>query len=193
MRPLILFGIVLRLSGQETPAPAATDAKTDAAKENASPVPSAESWFTGSIDLGYRWRTDVGGSFDTYRSIVNLGSVPKLLGAELTITDPKHPALDRMDVRAYNLGDDPYATFHLSANKARLYDFNADYRDIAYFNFLPSYADPLLARGAVLTSNPSMSAAGLRVFNSISCQETGSSRTWPMIAIRDRGPAPPPL
>jgi hypothetical protein len=113
-------------------------------------VPSAESWFTGSIDLGYRWRTDVAGSFDTYRSIVNLGSGPKLLGAEFTITDPKHRAFDRMDVRAYNLGDDPYATFHLTANKARLYDFNADYRDIAYFNFLPSYADPLLARGVVL-------------------------------------------
>ena len=34
--------------------------------------------------------------------------------------------------------------------KAKLYDFNADYRDIAYFNNLPSYADPLLARGIVL-------------------------------------------
>ena len=92
----------------------------------------------------------MGGSFDTYRSIVNLGSGPKLLGAEFTITDPKHRAFDRIDVRAYSWGDEPYATFHLTANKAKLYDFNADYRDIAYFNFLPSFADPLLARGVVL-------------------------------------------
>ena len=34
--------------------------------------------------------------------------------------------------------------------KAKLYDFSADYRDIAYFNFLPSYADPLLSRGFIL-------------------------------------------
>ena len=40
--------------------------------------------------------------------------------------------------------------FHLDAKKAKLYDFNADYRDIAYFNYLPSYADPLLSRGIVL-------------------------------------------
>lgn len=116
----------------------------------ASPVPAAEAWFRGSIDLGYRWRTDVAGSFDTYRSIVNLGSGPKLLGAEFTITDPKRRAFDRLEVRAASWGDEPYATFHLRAAKTKLYDFSADYRNIAYFNFLPSYADPLLARGIVL-------------------------------------------
>ena len=34
--------------------------------------------------------------------------------------------------------------------KSGVYDFNADYRDFAYFNFLPSYADPLLGQGMVL-------------------------------------------
>ncbi len=53
-------------------------------------------------------------------------------------------------MRAYDWGDDPYSSLHLDARKAKLYDFNADYRDIAYFNNLPSYADPLLARGIVL-------------------------------------------
>ncbi len=53
-------------------------------------------------------------------------------------------------MRAYGWGDDPYQPFHLDAKKSKLYDFSADYRDIAYFNFLPSYADPLLARGIVL-------------------------------------------
>ena len=134
MRPLILFGIAMRMAAQDAP----------------SPVPSTELWLTGTVDLGYRFRTGVAGSFDTYRSIVNLGSGPKLLGAEFTITDPKHRAFDRIDVRAYGWGDEPYATFHLRANKSKLYDFSADYRDIAYFNFLPSYADPLLARGIAL-------------------------------------------
>jgi hypothetical protein len=121
-----------------------------AAAETPSPVPSAESWLTGSIDVGYRWRTDVGGSFNTYRSIVNLGSGPKLLGADFTLTDPKHRAFDQIRVRANSWGDDPYQTIHLDAKKSKLYDFSADYRDIAYFDFLPSYADPLLSRGIVL-------------------------------------------
>jgi hypothetical protein len=129
----------------KTPAPPAATTKSDA-----SPVPAEESWLTGSIDLGYRWRTGVVGSFDTYRSIVNLGSGPKLLGVDLTIVDPKRRAFDQVHVRAYSWGDDPYSTLHLDAKKAKLYEFNADYRNIAYFNFLPSYADPLLSRGIVL-------------------------------------------
>ena len=114
------------------------------------PVPEAEQWLTGSVDLGYRWRTAVGGSFETYRSIVNLGSGPKLLGTDFTIIDPTRRFFDRLDVRAENFGDDPYSTLHVNAIKAKLYDFRADYRNIAYFNNLPSYADPLLSRGITL-------------------------------------------
>jgi len=112
-------------------------------------VPGAEPAISGSVDVGYRWRTGVGGSSDAYNSIVNLDSGLRLLGLDFTISDPKHRLFDRLDVRAYNWGD-PYATFHLDAKKAKLYDFSADFRDIAYFNFLPSYADPLLGRGIVL-------------------------------------------
>jgi hypothetical protein len=139
----------MRLTAQSAAPQAAAPQKADAGSA-ASPVPSTEPWLSGSLDLGYRWRTDVGGSFDTYRSVVNLGSGPKLLGADFTIIDPKHHYFDRIDVRAYNWGDDPYGTFHLRALKKRVYDFNADYRDFAYFNFLPSFADPLLARGIIL-------------------------------------------
>jgi hypothetical protein len=148
-------------SSQSQPPPAPqpqspTDAKlapqsTADAKpaEPTSPVPSTESWITGSIDFGYRWLTDAG-SFPTYRTFVDLGAGPKLLGAEFTITDPKHRAFDYIKVRATGWGDDPYETAHIDAAKSGIYDFSADYRDIAYFNALPSYADPLLARGVVL-------------------------------------------
>jgi hypothetical protein len=131
-------------------APAQGSAASPTPSPTTSPTPSNDQWLTGYIDLGYRWRSDVGGSFDTYRSIVNLGSGPKLFGTDFTITDPKHRAFDRIHVQAYSWGDEPYETFHLSAAKANLYDFSADYRDFAYFDFLPSYADPLLARGIVL-------------------------------------------
>src|SRR6266699_3351683 len=118
MRLLLIVASLLPLVAQTPASPAAT------AKSDASPVPAAESWLTGSFDVGYRWRTDVAGSFDTYRSMVNLGSGPKLLGTEFTITNPKHRAFDRVDVRAYSWGDDPYATLHMRAIKAKLYDFN---------------------------------------------------------------------
>jgi hypothetical protein len=118
----------------------------------APPTPSTEDWLTGSIDLGYRF-TSVGGSNDTYRSVVNLGSGARLFGLDFTILDPKKRLFDRLDVRAYNWGGDPYNTVHVNASKRGIYDFNFDYRDIAYFNFLPSFADPLLGSGIVLDEN----------------------------------------
>ncbi len=137
-----------------TPAPAttqppvATQATTPATTtDTASPVPSTEPVLTGWIDLGYRWGTGVGGSFDTYRSIINLGAGPKLLGTDFTLTDPKHRWFDTIQVRADSWGDEPSSSVHLEAKKSGSYDFNADYRDFAYFNFLPSYADPLMSTG----------------------------------------------
>ena len=55
----------------------------------------------------------------------------------------------------FRCGPPPGATsrrssLHIEAKKSSIYDFNADYRDFAYFNFLPSYADPLLGQGVVL-------------------------------------------
>ena len=86
-----------------------------------SPVPKTESSATGWIDLGYRWVSDTGGSFNTYRTFVNLGSGPKLLGTEFTLTDPRHRLFGRLHVRAYNLGGDPYQTVHVDAEKSKLY------------------------------------------------------------------------
>jgi hypothetical protein len=104
MRILLILALVWPLAAQ---APAKPDAQTPAkaevklpAKAEAQPpdkpgakptepapaVVAAEEWFSGSINVGYRWRTDVAGSFNTYRSVVDLGSGPKLLDAEFTHT-----------------------------------------------------------------------------------------------------------
>ena len=114
-----------------------------------SPVPAAESRLKGSMEVGYRWRTDVGGSLDAYRSVVDLGSGPKLFGTDFSVTDPGIRWFDRVDIRAHNWGDDPYSTAHISARKSRAYEFVADYRNMAYFNALPSFANPLLNRGVL--------------------------------------------
>src|ERR1700694_5220078 len=93
----------------QAPAPPAAPAAKAETKSDASPVPVEESWLTGSIDFGYRWRSGVGGSFDTYRSIVNLGSGPKLLGADFTLLDRKSRLFDQAHIRGYNWGGDPYS------------------------------------------------------------------------------------
>jgi len=157
MRILISFVLALPLFAQDKPAappakeaaPTTQEAKPAApeAAPAASPLPSSDNWFTGTFDLGERWRSGVGGSLDTYRSVVDLGSGPKLLGADFTILDVKRRLIDRIRVRAHNWGDDPYEGVHVLVEKQGLYEFNADYRRVAYFNNLPSYADPLLSRG----------------------------------------------
>ena len=134
-------------------APATSEAKpTDAAKPAdaapaaaASPVPTGEQWITGFLDIGYRWRTDVAGSFQTWRSIVNLGSGPKLLGTEFVIRDKKRRLFDRIEARAYAWGDDPYSTLHVNAFKENTYQLITDYRNLAFFDNFPSFADPSLA------------------------------------------------
>jgi hypothetical protein len=124
-----------------TTPPAAGAAAANAA---AAPADSGESWLTGYIDLGYQWRTGVGGSFDTYRSVVDLGSGPKLFGADFTIFDPAKRLFDRIDVRAYDWGGQPYSTLHVDVRKSKVYDFHADYRNIAYFINLASFQLELL-------------------------------------------------
>jgi len=142
---LAAMPLLAQTAAQQAAQPPAAPASDPAA----SPTPSAEPWITGSIDLGYRF-TSTGGDNDVYRSVVNLGQGPRLLGLDFTIVDPKKRLFDHLDVRANNWGGDPYNTLHLNASKKGMYDFNFDYRDIAYFNLLPSFADPLLGTGLVL-------------------------------------------
>ncbi|HLJ17011.1 MAG TPA: hypothetical protein VKV15_21140 [Bryobacteraceae bacterium] len=151
MKFFMLIVGVLPLAAQTAPTPPPQPTAQPAPPAPIpSPVPTEAPWLTGWIDLGYRWETGVGGSFDTYRTFVNLGSGPKLLGTEFTVADPRHRLFDQFHVRAYNLGDDPYETIHFDAKKAKFYNFNADYRNIALFDYLPSYADPLLSQGIIL-------------------------------------------
>ncbi|HVN06245.1 MAG TPA: hypothetical protein VMT86_17605 [Bryobacteraceae bacterium] len=129
-----------------------------------SPTPTGAEWFTGSIDLGYRF-TSIGGDNDVYRSVVNLGQGPRLLGLDFTIADPKKRLFDRLNVRAYNWGGDPYNTVHVDASKQGIYDFNFEYRDLAYFNLLPSFADPLLGTGVVLDEDSYFARRRMSDFN----------------------------
>lgn len=145
-RLLLLIASASALLAQTPPAPAPA--------VETSPVPAEQPVLSGYIDLGYRWETGVYGSNATYRSVVDLGSGPKLLGADFTILNtflsPSMRFFDTINVRASDIGDDPYETIHLDIRKAKYYNFSGDYRNIAYYNNLPGYADPLLGSGLIL-------------------------------------------
>lgn len=114
------------------------------------PAPAGTEWITGSVDLGYRFVTGIGGSNLAYRSIVDLGEGPRLLGLDLTIHDPTKRFFDRLTVSGIGWGGDPYTTAHVDAEKHRIYRFTFDYRSIAYFNALPSFANPFAGEGILL-------------------------------------------
>lgn len=125
-------------------------AQTAAAPPDAA---NSDEALTGSMEVSYRWIPNISGSFNTYRSVVDLGTGPRLLGADFTLMDPSHRFLDRLDVHALGWGGDPYSTLRVDARKNGLYRLTADYRSLAYFNFLPSFANPLVGQGSLLDAN----------------------------------------
>ncbi len=140
---------------QDAPKPAQEPAKPaeQAAPAPAPAAPAGEGWLTGSIELGYRWIPNIGGNLNAYRSVVNLGEGPRLLDADFTLIDPNKRLFDRADVHATSWGGDPYNTLRVDIQRGGAYRLTADYRNIAYFNFLPSFADPTISVGRLLDQN----------------------------------------
>lgn len=135
---------------KETPAQEAQAKEAQAQPESVKP-PVPEQQIIGSIDVGYRWILGQGGSEEVYRSIVNLGEGPKLLGSELSIRRPNGRFYDRIDARASSWGGDPYNTARLEAARAGVYAFRFDYRNVSYFNSIPSFANPFLEQGLLFS------------------------------------------
>jgi hypothetical protein len=147
MRNWFLLLAALPLAAQDAtqaPAPASTTAPDTNAVP---PQAQTETTLTGSVDLGYRWFSGAGGSLDTYRSVVDFGSGVRLLGLDLSLESAAKKYFDRINVRGAGWGGDPYNTAHVDAVRHDWYNFSFDYRNIAYFNFLPSFADPTMGSG----------------------------------------------
>ena len=109
-----------------------------------------EHW-SGFADVRNRFVQDVGGSFQTYRSVINLGEGPRLYDAELRYAKPGGRWADQFFVTGDAWGGDPYNTALLDASKSSVYDFQLRYRNVAYFNDLPTFANPLLGEGLLLS------------------------------------------
>src|SRR5262245_50726520 len=153
--PLVLLAsIVLQAQDApkaESPPEAAAPQEAAAAEPQASaPIFGMET--TGTMDIGYRWNAGFRGSKDLYRTLVNLGEGPRLLGANLTMNSPLGAGkyVDRIQLNASAWGGDPYNTLRLFAEKSGVYQFSFDYRKVDYYNFIPTFANPLLSQGILL-------------------------------------------
>ena len=131
------------------PPPAAADASTPP-KEADSSTPPKEKMLEGVIDVGARWVSNVGGDMNTYRSIVNLESGPRVVNVDLKFDPPPadNNVADSILLQAHSWGD-PYNSMRLDMQRNRIYRLTASYSNISYFNALPSYADPTMSTTGV--------------------------------------------
>lgn len=121
--------------------------KAEETKSEAAAATASDRTVTGSIDVGYRWVSDVGGNMDAYRTAVNLGEGPKVFNFDFSILNPSGKWYDKIRLFGNNWGGEPNSASRLDMSKQRVYDLSIDYRNIAYYNFLPSFANPAIDRG----------------------------------------------
>jgi len=108
---------------------------------------TGEAVVTGSLEAAHRWVTDIAGSGQTYRSVVNLGEGPKLLDFNLFAQPKERAWMDRLLVSGGSWGGDPYNHARLELERYSSYRLSVDYRNLSYFNFLPSFANPAFGAG----------------------------------------------
>lgn len=149
MKLRYLLLICTPVLAQQTPA---QQTAAPAQQSSAAPPQAAasEPVIAGSIEAGYRFIPNVGGNGYVYDSTVDLHEGLRLIGLDLTVTEPSHKYFDHLDVSVANVGD-PYDSERLNVQKTGLYRFTLDNSDIAYFNFLPSFANPFIDSGTETT------------------------------------------
>lgn len=145
-----LPALVAQEAKEAKPAEAAkpVEAKVEAAVVE-SPSPVSTPRVTGTLDFGERWLTGISGNRDVYRSIVNLGEGPKLLGLDVNIKDPGRRLFDSVLIRATQWGGEPSSALRIDLRRERTYRLVTDYRNIAYYDFVPSFANPVVDLGVL--------------------------------------------
>ena len=72
-------------------------------------------------------------------------------GAKVAYRNPAGRLADRIDITANSWGGDPYNGGRLEAEKSGAYSLRMDYRNVVYFNSLPTFANPLLGEGVLFS------------------------------------------
>ncbi len=152
--------LALILAAGLTPPLAAQEAKKDDAKPAAA-APSAEGFKVGVYDghaefeVGYRALDRMSGREDVYRSMVNLREGAQLFRSNISLRSPYGTGklFDHFDLSMDNWGFDPYNNMRLNFGKSDKYEVRAEYRKMNYYNYLPTWANPLLAKGNTLSQH----------------------------------------
>jgi len=100
----------------------------------------------GTVEFLNRWRW-LGGNQDVYRSTINLSEGPRLNAFTATFrktNEDQRRLFDSLTVSTTGLGGEPYSSSHLNARLADSYDLQVNYKRFAYFNSLPSFANPFI-------------------------------------------------
>lgn len=121
----------------------------------ASPAQEGLRWgrMTAHSEVEFGWRQlFLGGNRDLYRSHVNLDEGLRLFGLSFISRYPENtgPLFDVLTYSMASWGGDPHNTTSLRVEKRGLYRFDFGYSRIVYYNFLPTFANPLLRRGELL-------------------------------------------
>ncbi|MFN7936011.1 MAG: hypothetical protein U0R19_21960 [Bryobacteraceae bacterium] len=122
---------------------AKTEAKAEAKTEAAPDAAAIERMFEIDLEVGARWQQNVLGNRDTYRSVVNLGEGVRIMNWDARFHKDAWSATSR----GAGWGGDPSEWLNFQLERQKYFRFNADHRNTAYFNSLPSFANPLLDRG----------------------------------------------
>jgi hypothetical protein len=154
MAAVVWFVAACGVMAQEAEEKKEEEKKAPAAGQAASGGGAAEGFTWGvyqgrtSSEVGYRW-VETTGSEDMYRSMVNLGSGPKLLHSDLSLRANYGAGVvfDHLDISMDNWGGDPYNTVRFSFGRTGAYEVSGTYLNQNYYNFIPSFANPLLAQG----------------------------------------------
>jgi hypothetical protein len=105
--------------------------------------------YKATLDFGYRWNANFKGSEDLYRSHLDYGEGPKLFSGAFLLSAPQgsNKLFDRFELRLNSWGGEPHNSASLRASKAGVYELRFDYRNIHYFNSVPSFANPFFGSG----------------------------------------------
>ncbi|HLG14454.1 MAG TPA: hypothetical protein VJH03_08130 [Blastocatellia bacterium] len=98
---------------------------------------------TSSVELGVRG-ISVNGEADKFRSDFNYRPGFHVFNSSLLMRAPNNDGVlfDTLLINSYGWGADPNQYLRVSAEKTKWYRFNADYRQMDYFNSLRNFAAP---------------------------------------------------
>jgi hypothetical protein len=111
---------------------------------------------TQSIEIGTRM-TDVHGNQQTYDSIVNLHSGPRLLEQSLNMRSINHAGslFDNLWISNFGYGGDPESVSRMRMYKNHWYDFTGSYRHVINFFDYNLLANPLLPANTFVSNSSS--------------------------------------